>query len=269
MAGPCFIMTGIGIELVCSTIIVGALASDKSKDVLPPLTDEPASWLGSFLFLFTPLGSALSSLMLNRFGHKTCMILTNIPFIASQIMFFYANSVRTLYVCSMLMGISVGYSGGPTSAYLGEVCEPKLRGTLMSMTNVFCYVGSFLFTLINAFILDWRLTVLIGMSIPIVNIVILFMTPQSPMWLLTKGKPLKAQRSLAKLRGWPSQETGSSKEFKEMIAYTSTVVHDNDDIETDVKGTTSSWGQLLRPEVYRPFRLLMVYFFFANLMSGV
>ncbi|XP_008184642.1 facilitated trehalose transporter Tret1 isoform X2 [Acyrthosiphon pisum] len=269
MAGPCFIQAGIGIEFTCSTIIVGALASDKSKDVLPPLTDEQASWLGSFLFLFTPLGSALSSLMLNRFGHKTCMILINVPFLVSQIMLFYANSVGTLYVCSMLMGLSVGYSGGPTSAYIGEVCEPKLRGALMSVTNVFYYAGSFLFTLIYAFTLDWRLTVLIGMSIPIVNIVILFMTPQSPMWLLTKGKSLKAQRTLAKLRGWPSQETGSSKEFKEMIAFTSTAVHDNDDIEKDEKGATSSWGQLLRPEVYRPFRLLMVYFFYANLMSGV
>jgi len=50
--------------------------------------------------------------------------------------------------------------------------------------------------------------------------------------LLTKGEPLKAQRTLGKLRGWPSHETGSSREFREMIAYTSTVVHDDDDIET-------------------------------------
>jgi len=52
------------------------------------------------------------------------------------------------------------------------------------------------------------------------------------MWLLTKGESLKAQRTLGKLRGWPSQETCSSKEFKEMIAYTSSVVYDEDDNET-------------------------------------
>jgi len=130
---------------------------------------------GSLLFLFTPLGSALSSLTLGHFGHKTCMIITNVPFIVSQIMFFYANSIGTLYACSMLMGISVGYSGGPSSAYIGEVCEPKLRGALMSATNVFYFVGSLLFTLVYAITLEWRLTVLIGMSIPIVTIAILFM----------------------------------------------------------------------------------------------
>ncbi|XP_003242627.1 facilitated trehalose transporter Tret1 isoform X6 [Acyrthosiphon pisum] len=267
LAGPCFIQTGIGIEITCSTIIIGALASNKSNNGLPPLTDEQASWFGSLLFLFTPLGSALSSLTLDHFGHKTCMIITNVPFIVSQIMFFYANSVGTLYACSMLMGISVGYSGGPSSAYIGEVCEPKLRGALMSATNVFYFVGSLLFTLIYAITLEWRLTVLIAMSIPIVTIAILFMTPQSPMWLLTKGEPLKAQQTLGKLRGWPSHETFSSKEFREMIAYTSTtMVHEDDDTEPDA---TSSWGQLLRPEVYRPFRLLLVYIFFANLLSGI
>lgn len=31
----------------------------------------------------------------------------------------------------------------------------------------------------------------------------------------------------------------------------------------------SSWAQLLRPEVYKPFRLLMIYLFFANLLSGI
>jgi len=103
------------------------------------------------------------------------MIITNVPFIMSQIMFFYANSIGTLYACSMLMGISVGYSGGPSSAYIGEVCEPKLRGALMSATNVFYFVGSLLFTLVYAITLEWRLTVLIGMSIPIVTIAILFM----------------------------------------------------------------------------------------------
>jgi len=55
LAGPCFIQTGIGIEFTCSTIIIGALASDKSNDVLPPLTDEQASWFGKITYLNTKL----------------------------------------------------------------------------------------------------------------------------------------------------------------------------------------------------------------------
>jgi hypothetical protein len=40
------------------------------------------------------------------------------------------------------------------------------------------------------------------------------------MWLLTKGKHEKAQKTLGKLRGWVSHEL-CSNEFREMIVYTS------------------------------------------------
>lgn len=56
MAGPCFIQTGIGIAITCSTIIIGALdKGDKSKNGLPPLTDEQASWFGKTTYFYTKL----------------------------------------------------------------------------------------------------------------------------------------------------------------------------------------------------------------------
>lgn len=130
---------------------------------------------GSLLYLCTPLGSVFSSVVLDRLGHKNCMIITNIPYLVSQIMFFYAENVETMYACSIMMGLGVGFSGGPFSAYLGEVCEPKLRGALMSATNVFFFSGSLLLTTIYAITRQWRLTVLANMAIPIITIVILCM----------------------------------------------------------------------------------------------
>lgn len=127
------------------------------------------------MYLCTPLGSVLSSLVLNPLGHKKCMIITNIPYMISQIMFYYAENIETMYACSILIGLSVGFSGGPFSSYIGEVCEPKLRGALMSATNVFYFSGSLLFATIYAITRQWRLTVLINMAIPIITIIILYM----------------------------------------------------------------------------------------------
>lgn len=125
--------------------------------------------------MFTPLGSVLSSLMLSRLGHKNCMILTNVPYIMSQIMFFYATTVETLYACSILMGLSIGFSSGPCSAYVGEVCEPKRRGSLMSAVNVFSFVGYLVLTMIYSITMRWRLTILISIAIPVINTVLLYM----------------------------------------------------------------------------------------------
>lgn len=136
-------------------------------------TPPVARAAGSLVYLFTPLGSLLSSLVLRRLGHKNCMIITNVPYLVSQIMLFYADNVRTLYVCSILMGLNVGFSGGPFASYLGEVCEPKLRGAMMSATNVFFFFGYLLFTIVFALTKDWRRTVLINMAIPVVTTAIL------------------------------------------------------------------------------------------------
>lgn len=267
LVGAGFLQVGVGTELICSTVIIGALSDQSSENEWLTMTSEQISWFGSLLYLCTPLGSLISSLVLDRLGHKNCMIITNIPYLVSQIMFFYAENVETMYACSIMMGLSVGFSGGPFSAYIGEVCEPKLRGALMSATNVFYFSGSLLFSAIYAITRQWRLTVLINMAIPIVTIVILYVSPDSPMWLLSKGKNEKAQRTLGKLRGWVTHDK-CSDEFHEMVVFVS--ANKNSSNEKNGKNdSNSSWKQLLQPDVLKPFRLLLVYFFFSNLLSGV
>jgi len=51
------------------------------------------------------------------------------------------------------------------------------------------------------------------------------------------------------------------------ILYYSLIVLYNPHIFTDRKNNTNSWKQLIEPEVRRPFRLMMLYFFFKNLFS--
>lgn len=128
---------------------------------------------GSLVFLFSLLGSLLSSLVLKRFGHKVCMIITNVPFMMSLAMLFYAENVPALYTSSILMGLSVGFSGGPFTSYLGEICEPKLRGAMMAATNVFFFSGYLMFTMVSIQTDDWRHTVLITSAIPVVTVAVL------------------------------------------------------------------------------------------------
>jgi MFS family permease len=127
------------------------------------------------MYLCTPLGSFVSSLVLTRLGHKNCMIITNIPYTMAFAMMYYAENVATMYASSILMGLSIGFSGGPFSAYIGEVCEPKLRGALMSATNVFYFGGSFMVTGVYAITRQWRLTLLINMAIPVITVIILIL----------------------------------------------------------------------------------------------
>lgn len=131
------------------------------------------------MYLFVPLGSILSSLLLDRFGHKKCMILTNVPFLAAQIMLFFAENVQTLYASSILIALGTGFSIAPCFAYTGEVAEPKLRGSLTSTVCVFYYVGSIALTAMYSINMRWRTTILMSTLFPIVTTFILFMVIKS------------------------------------------------------------------------------------------
>jgi len=109
------------------------------------------------------------------------------------------------------------------------------------------------------------------------------------MWLLAKGKHSKAHRNLSRLRGKVSYEK-CEKEFQEMVRYNSPsnndepsnitnfqshslfcsiLLYSNLNNVIDHKEDTNAWKHLFEPEVIRPLRLMTIYFFFMNLLSGL
>ncbi|XP_050429976.1 facilitated trehalose transporter Tret1-like [Adelges cooleyi] len=272
IVGACFVQIGIGCQIMLPTIIIGSLeknefangTNESNRDEFLIMSTKQASWFGSLLYLCTPLGSLVSSILLRRIGHKRCLILSNVPYLASIVLLYHANDIETLYLCSVITGLTMGFVGGPSSSYLSEVCEPKLRGALTSATNVFYFAGVLMVTVIYAMTLQWRYTVLVTTIVPVLNIIVLLVTPDSPIWLITRGKTNKAQQTLGKLRGWVSHEK-CVHEFHEMVIYTTKETVDGNDQDS----INNVWQQLVQPEVIKPFRLLVIYFFFSNLLSGV
>ncbi|XP_029345152.1 facilitated trehalose transporter Tret1 isoform X2 [Acyrthosiphon pisum] len=264
ISGPWLLHIDLGIQVITSTIVIGTVENNafKDKNEFLTITSEEASWFGSLQYLFTPLGNVFSSLLLDRFGHKKCMILTNIPCLVAQIILYYAKNVEMLYASSILMALSIGLLKAPSLGYTGEVCEPKLRGTLTSTMTIFYYMGTIILTMMHSITKQWRLTMIVATMFPIMTIIILLTTPESPMWLLANGKPLKAQQNLRRLRGKVSHEK-CENEFQEMIKYSVPAKSD----EPNDKNDTNALKQLFEPEVLRPFRLMMIYFFYRNLFS--
>ena len=50
-------------------------------------------------------------------------------------------------------------------------------------------------------VLDWRTAILIMLSFPIINIILLIICPESPTWLMLSGKSEQAASVLNSLRG--------------------------------------------------------------------
>lgn len=85
--------------------------------------------------------------------------------------------------------------------YVAEVTQPQFRGMLAATGTTCVITGIFIEFILGKF-LAWRMVALVSTILPLITIVALFFVPESPHWLLTKGRVDEARYSLTWLRGW-------------------------------------------------------------------
>lgn len=89
--------------------------------------------------------------------------------------------------------------------YVAEVTQPQFRG-MLAATGTTCVITGIFITFILGTFFSWRTVALISCFLPMITITALFFVPESPYWLLTKGRTEEAKRALRWLRGWVTFE---------------------------------------------------------------
>lgn len=88
------------------------------------------------------------------------------------------------------------------------------------------------------------------------------------MWLVNKGKYEKAEKALCWLRGWVKPETIKA-EHLELIHYNDVSGTQGGKVDINDKTVLSKLSQFKDPSVYKPLRLIMIYFFISDILSCV
>lgn len=210
------ILMDLGMTIAFPTIVIPALLSNKTGIGMSFSTSE-ASWFGSIAFICQPLGSILSGIVLEPLGRKCSLLIVNFPHIVGWLTFYYATTIRTVFIANVILGLGVGFMEAPIITYVGEICEPSLRGILISYSGLFFSFGMVITTGIGN-LTDWQTTALISTLVPIITILAITQVPETPYWLLSRGRYSDAEKSLCWLRGWVEPHV-VQKEFQEMIRY--------------------------------------------------
>ncbi|CAB3233584.1 unnamed protein product [Arctia plantaginis] len=271
-----FLLIGLGLSISFVTMVLPEVM--EAKEGLS-ITKKQASWFGSIAFLCQPLGSIFSGPLLDHFGRKKALFLVNIPHVIAWLLMYYASNVPTLFIGNALLGIGTGIMEAPSVTYVGEISDPSIRGILTTLTNGFTSTGMFAAYFLGA-VLPWRQAALVALTVPLATMVLVLFVPETPIWLLSKGRQKEALDSLCRLRGW-SKPIDVEEEFNVLLEYNEEMRQcvlcgqEKQQIEPCEHEKKSLYRRILMKikyvffvkETMRPFMLVMAYFFFHT-MSG-
>lgn len=179
--------------------------SDKSRQIIytNPVFSIPASIVGFALIC----GNFIITGILDVLGRKKSHLLTIAPALVGWFMIILVNSVAGLIIARFLQGVAMGMMGVLGSIIIGEMTDPRNRGMFLTCVSLSLTIGVLFAHTLGSFF-SWQISALICAFIPFLSLLLIAYTPESPAWLLHKGRFAEATEVWTWLRG-SSEEQGT------------------------------------------------------------
>jgi SP family galactose:H+ symporter-like MFS transporter len=170
------------------------------------ISDTVLEHIVSWMMLGAAVGAISGGWMAKSLGRKRSLLLGSFIFVVASILCGASSSVQTLLIGRLILGVSIGMLSFTAPIYLAEIAPENIRGSMVSFYQLMITIGIFV-----AFLSDtafsysgnwhWMLGII---AIPGALFFLgVFALPDSPRWLMMRGRKEEATRVLTKLRGNP------------------------------------------------------------------
>ncbi|KAF6208332.1 hypothetical protein GE061_016786 [Apolygus lucorum] len=178
-----------------SPISLKLMADDSPVGVM---TKEEISRLASCAFYALMVYAFALSYVSDKFGRKPALIMVGIPNIVSGTILTFATSKTWLYIGRTLSGLR---SNGifMSAMYLSEIADGSIRGMVITLCSVQINIG-ILVSYIAGKALSYKTFNAIMIVLPTIFSILMMWLPESPPYLLSKGKKKEAKKTLLWLR---------------------------------------------------------------------
>jgi MFS family permease len=197
--------------LRCGTKYCGLLFSGSIPYIKEELNLQSQPAVEGLIVAMSIIGgttiTTFSGTVSDFFGRRPMLIMSSILYLLSSIIILWAPNVYVLLLARLLDGFGVGLAVTLVPLYISETAPSEMRGQLNTLPQFMGSGGMFLSYCMVFFMSmmdspSWRL-MLGTLSIPAVIYLALtlFFLPESPRWLVSKGKMIEAKQVLQRLRG--------------------------------------------------------------------
>ncbi|RDL40783.1 putative alpha-glucoside transport protein [Venustampulla echinocandica] len=261
LISTCICMEGYDISLV-NNFYAFPQFNKKYGEQLPDGSHQiPAPWqagLSNGANVGEIIGLFINGYVSERFGYRytvmTCLTLV----IAFTAIFFTAKDVIALEVAEILCGIPWGVFQTLTITYASEVCPVALRGYLTTYVN-FCWglgqligIGVLRSMLHRDDEWSYRIPFALQWMWPVPLLVGIAMAPESPWWLVRKGRVQDAKKALLRLTSLNRETDFNADETIAMMVHTTA-------LEEKITSGASYWDCFKGTDLRRTEIICMVW----------
>ena len=163
----------------------------------------------------TVLGSLIGAIPTDRFGRKKTLLSIGILYFASAIWSALANDPTSFMIARFIGGIGIGISTVAAPIFIAEISPSDRRGRLTGMFQFNIVLGLLIATLSNFAIASlmkdspdqaWRWMLGVEAIPALIYSAMCFALPESPRWLIGKGRKDEAKPILAAINPSYSEE---------------------------------------------------------------
>ena len=202
------------------------------------------------------VGVLFAGILSDKLGRKLTMVISAVLFSTSALGCALSADFTQLVIYRIIGGVGIGVVSIVSPLYISEVAVAQYRGRLVSLYQLAVTVGFLGAYLVNYQLLAWaesgtQLSVdwlnkvfitevwrgMLGMeTLPaILFFIIIFFIPESPRWLIVRGKELKAINILEKIYNSITEAKSQLKETKSVLT----------------SETRSEWSLLMKPGIFK------------------
>ncbi|KAH8203974.1 hypothetical protein TruAng_001916 [Truncatella angustata] len=169
------------------------------------------------------VGVFLAGPVTNRLGYRWTTILALILMNATIFISFFADSLAVLTVGQALEGIPWGFFIANAPAYASEVVPLALRGACTATLQMSWSIGSIIVAGATYGYNSrtdewaWRIPLALQWIFPTPLLILVFLAPESPWWLIRRGRKEEALRSIERLG---NKRAGNSQQALAMMERT-------------------------------------------------
>jgi MFS transporter, SP family, arabinose:H+ symporter len=190
-----------------ATVISGVVPFIREYFALTGVSgDLKLGWAVSSLGWGALVGNAFAGVLSDRLGRRKVLLCAAMLFVLSALLASLATTFTAFVAARIVGGLAVGAAILIAPVYIAEIAPAQRRGSLVSLNQLMIVIGISASFFSNYFLLDvgehnWRWMLGVQIFPALLYLLLLSLIPESPRWLVIKGRDEQALDVLTRVGG--------------------------------------------------------------------